>query len=712
MISAFYGKRYSLNFFRSLCYQSKNGVSLQNIALAAEKIGFNTRGGKFTFGTLTNKLPLPLIVFWEQKHFVVVFKIKKSDKQYFIYVADLGKGKVKYSLKEFLFHWIGADANIHDKGIGLFLQPNEHFLKTDYNQDVSPSKFKFIGAYFLQHKKSFINLIIGLLIGSCIQFIIPLLTQSIVDKAIPQQSIHLVMLILLGQFVLLLSSTSIDFFRRKILLKVSTKINIALISDFFVKLMRMPMPFFDTKQMGDLLKRIEDHEKVQRFITTQSLSFIFAVFNIMVFGILLFVYDWVLFGIFLLGNFVYATWMLLFLNKRRLLDYRVFEKEGKNKSKVFQLINGMQEIKQQGCEKRKRVDWENTQMELFEVECQLLDLQQRQRVGTVFISEARNLLIIFASALAVIHGNMTLGMMLAVQYIIGQLNAPVNQIMTFIYDYQDVSICFERMLEIHESPKEDTKKDLYKCLSGNNEIIIKNLSFQYEGPTSQFVLKDVNLTIPKEKVTAIVGASGSGKTTLIKLLLGHYEPVHGEILIGAQSLSLIQKSFWRSQCGAVLQDGFIFSDTIARNIAVSDDIIDNAKLEFAAQLANIDDFIKTLPLVYKTMIGQDGQNLSQGQRQRILIARTVYKEPPFLFYDEATNALDANNERIIINNLTDFYRGKTVIIVAHRLSTVMNADNIAVINNGRIVEEGTHQELISLKKEYYTLVKNQLELGM
>jgi ATP-binding cassette subfamily B protein len=712
MICCFYGKKYPLNFFRSLCYQSKDGVSLKNISLAAEKLGFISTGGKFSFEILAGKIPLPAIVFWEQKHFVVVYKINKSKGNYDIYVADPGKGKVKYTLSEFLRSWAGSDNSINAKGIGLILQPTENFTKNIYEKSVESSKFKFLGQYFIKHKKSFGYLIAGLIAGSIIQLIIPLLTQSIVDKGVPNKDINFVVLILLAQFTLLLSSTLIDFGRRKILLTISTRINISLISDFFIKLMKLPMSFFDTKQMGDLLKRIDDHDKVQRFLTTQSLGFIFAVCNIIVFGIVLLLYNLKLFTIFLAGNLVYVAWVILFLNKRRLFDYRRFEKEGENKSKIYQLINGMQEIKQQGCERRKRLEWENTQNKLFDIDVQLLSLQQKQRVGSIFISELRNLLITFVSATSVINDNMTLGMMIAVQYIIGQLNSPVNQIMSFIYEYQDVSICFERMQEIHEKPDEELDDTYTLSVYENKTIQIKNLYFQYNGPESPFVLDNVNLTIPDGKVTAIVGVSGSGKTTLIKLLLGHYSPVKGSITIGNVPLTKIRKSTWRTNCGAVLQDGFIFSDTIARNIAVSDDTVDENKLFFAATVANIKDTINNLPLSFNTIIGQDGQNISQGQRQRILIARAVYKGSPFLFFDEATNALDANNEKVILNNLNAFYKGKTVIIVAHRLSTVMNADKIVVLDKGKIVEEGTHQELINLKKEYYTLVKNQLELGM
>lgn len=711
MISSYYGKKISLSMFRDLCYQSRDGVSLQNIGYAAEKIGFKTIGGRFTIDILINKAPLPCILFWDQKHFVVVYKVQKKGNDYIFFVADPGKGIVNYSLKEFLIHWTNADSLAEAKGIGLLLEPTNEFCNNNNEVFVEKNTFSFLLKYFVKYKKYFSQLILGLFFGSLIQLVLPFLTQSIVDIGISSRDIHFIILILIAQFTLLFSSTFIDFLRRRVLLHISTRINISLISDFFIKLMKLPMSFFDTKQIGDLIERVDDHDRVQRFLTTQSLGLLFSVFNIAIFGIVLLIYNMNVFLIFFVGSIVYSAWVILFLNKRRLFDYRRFEQQGINKGKVYQLLNGMQEIKQQGCEQRKRWEWEETQADLFTIDNKLLSLQQTQRVGSIFISELRNILITFISATAVISGDMTLGMMLAVQYIIGQLNSPVDQIMTFIYDYQDVSISFERMHEIHERTNEESDKNVITSLPADRSIRINNLFFQYEGPASPFVLSDINLEIPEGKVTAIVGASGSGKTTLLKLLLGYYSPVAGEILIGNQPLSQFSKNYWRTQCGAVLQEGFIFSDTIANNIAVSDDIPDQEKLIKAVSVANVKEFIYKLPMSFNTMIGQDGQNLSQGQKQRILISRAVYKDPPFLFFDEATNSLDANNEKVILENLSKFYKGKTVIVVAHRLSTVMNADRIVVISNSKIVEEGTHEELTILQKEYFNLVKNQLELG-
>lgn len=714
IITSYYGKEYSIDILRRNTFIVKDGVSLKGISQAAEIIGFKTIGGRLTFDKLIEKALLPCILHWDQEHFVVLHKIKKNRKGIILYIADPGKGLLQYNKKDFLEHWISTKTNGEEKGVVLLLEPTEQFYKQEGEKPAKvKGKLKFLAAYFRRYRKFFGQLIVGLLVGSLLQLIFPFLTQAIVDIGIGNKDISFIWLILLAQLMLIIGRTSIDFIRRRILLHISTRINISLISDFFIKLMKLPMKFFDTKLLGDLLQRIEDHSRIERFLTAQSLNLLFSLFSFIVFGIVLFIYNLKIFLVFLFGSILYGVWILFFLKKRKILDYKTFEQQAINRSKTYQLINGMQEIKLQGCEQRKRWEWEDTQADLFDVNTQSLSLQQTQEAGSVCINEVKNLLITILAATAVIQGELTLGMMLSVQYIIGQLNSPVEQIMNFIYQWQDVSISLERMSEIHNKDDEENKDKNIKSLQPDisKDIEIKELVFQYEGPYSKKVLNDINLTIPEGKVTAIVGASGSGKTTLIKLLLGSYSPVEGTIDIANEPLNEFNLTWWRTQCGAVMQDGYIFSESIARNIAVSEDEIDIKRLRNAAQIANIDDFVSGLPLGYNTVVGQEGQGISQGQRQRILIARAVYKNPQFIFLDEATNALDANNEKVILDNLNEFYKGKTVVVVAHRLSTVKNADQIVVLDNGEIVERGTHGELTNLKGKYYHLVKNQLELG-
>ena len=711
MVCKYFGREYTLDSLSKLCFATTEGVSMLGINEAANTLGLHTACARISIAML-NEAPLPCILHWNQNHFVVLYKIKKSKK---FYVADPGKGLVAYTLDEFKQHWISTNSNGEDKGIAMFLETTPAFFtyKMQGEEKIKEKRsFRFLFGYVKKYRKYFGQIILGLVVGSLLQLVLPFLTQSIVDVGIKNQDIGFVWLILLGQLMLTISRTAIDFIRRWLLLHISLRINISLVSDFFIKLLKLPMSFFDTKLMGDLMQRMNDHSRVNTFLTQQTLNITFAMLTFVVFSVVLFFYNKLVFVIFLLGSILYGGWMTLFLKRRKVLDYELFEQQAINNNKTYEFITSMQEIKLQDCEQRRRWEWEDTQADLFGVQMKSLKLQQTLEAGSIFINEVKNIIITVVAATAVIHGQMTLGMMLAVQYIIGQLNSPVEQLMNFFYSLQDVKISLERINEIHQTDDENGKEGLLTSIEDKNEgIDIKSIMFKYDQHALRKTIDDVSIHIPQGKVTAIVGASGSGKTTLIRLMLGYYPVLEGKINIGNTDINKLNKKWWRRQCGVVMQDGVIFSESIARNIAVDDGDIDKERLLKAAEIACIKDYVMALPLKFNTKIGRDGVELSQGQKQRILIARAVYKNPDYIFLDEATNSLDANNERSIVENLDKFYKGKTVVIVAHRLSTVKNADQIVVIDHGNVVEVGNHESLTAKRGAYYNLVKNQLELG-
>ncbi len=706
MVAKYYGKNYKLQTLREKTYITREGVSLMGISDGAEAIGFRSMGVTLSFKQLAGEAPLPLIAHWKQNHFVVVYKIKKNK----VHVADPAHGIVKYSIDEFKKGWLSGKSEGEPKGLALLLEPKPEFYAEE-GEEVKKRSFGFLFRYLRNYKRFISQLILGMIISSILLLIFPFLTQAIVDYGISNQDKSFIFLILLAQLILIISRQSVDFIRGWILLHLSTRINIFLISDFLIKLMKLPIGFFDTRLVGDLLQRVGDHRRVESFLTNSSLDILFSLFSLVILGIVLAIYSLKIFLLFLFGSGLYFLWIYIFMKRRRELDVKKFAKQSENQSKLIQIINGIEEIKINNADKKLRWEWEEIQASLFKVNVKNLSLNQYQQAGAVLINEVKNILITFIAAIAVVEGTMTLGMMLAISYILGQLNTPINRLITFIRNAQDAKISLERLSEIHENKDEDSLEELYHILPSGEGIRIKDLSFRYEGPHSPMILKNLDLELPHNSVTAIVGVSGSGKTTLVKLLLAYYNPTDGDISIGDKSIRTINHSAWRNKCGVVLQNGYIFSDTIAKNIALGEDIIDTEKLINAARIANINEFIEKLPLGYNTRIGQEGQMLSGGEKQRVLIARAIYKNPDYFFLDEGTSSLDANNEKIIMQNLEEFYRGKTVVIVAHRLSTVKNADQIVVLDQGKIVEKGTHIELTKKKGKYFELVRNQLEMG-
>lgn len=707
MVAQFHGRNFSLLKLRKKSYITREGVSFLGLSEAAESVGFRSVGVRIPFRKLVEESPLPCIVHWKQRHFVVVYKIKKDK----IYVSDPAIGQLTLKEEEFESNWVSTSMDGEKQGLVLLLQPTPAFYEVDEGKE-EKGGFRFLFRYVKLYRKYFTQLILGLIVGSLIQLIIPFLTQSIIDIGINTNDLKFIYIILIAQLALIIGRMSVDFIRGWLLLHIGTRVNVAIVSGFLNKLMALPISYFDTKLTGDLLQRIDDNRRIESFMTTTTLNILFSFFNVVVFGIVLAIYDIRILFLFLAGTTLYIIWVSLFMKSRAYLDNKRFKQLSDNNSKLIEIINGMQEIKLTQSEVSKRWDWENLQASLFRTKVKALSIFQYQQAGGKTINEVTNLCITILAATAVLSGDMTLGMMLAVQFIIGQLNVPVNQMVEFFRTAQDARMSLDRLAEIHSKEEEDSESEMkVRNLPDKKDIYINNLSFQYEGPRSPFVLKDVDLIIPASKVTAIVGTSGSGKTTLLKMILGFYTPVTGEVQIGDTQLSNLSLKLWRKKCGVVMQDGYIFPDTIANNIAPGVETIDEKRLIQAVRIANITGFLDELPSGYNTKIGAEGKGLSQGQKQRILIARAVYKDPNFLFFDEATNSLDANNEKAITVNLEKFFIGKTVVVVAHRLSTVKNADQIVVLEKGHMVETGTHEKLIENRGHYFNLIKNQLELG-
>lgn len=712
MLSKFFGKEYSLDYLREQCYLTKDGVSLLGISQAAQHIGMEALSVKLSVETLIEKQFTPIVLHWNQNHFVVLYQIKKTWRgKYLFKIADPRFGLITLEQAIFEENWI---ENKDTKGIALILNPTDEFYSKQEKKKKKTIGLSTLYSYFKPYKVDILQLFIGLLGGSLITLVFPFLTQLLIDKGVAFKSLNIIFLVLMGQLFLFLGASFIEIIRNWVLLHIATRTNITILSDFLTKLTQLPLNFFDSKRIGDFMQRIEDHNRIEDFLTSQSLFTFFSIINFFVFLSILAYYNVYIILFYLLLTAAAIGWMFLFYKQRRLLDFRNFAYRSENQNSILELLNGMQEIKLNNFENYKKREWEDIQIKLFINNMSVLKTDQYQLIGYNFLNQLKNIIVTFIAAQQVVLGNISLGAMLSIMYIIGQMNSPIEQFVNFFRSLQDTQLSLERLDEIHqkENEEKETHIQAFPETTAPRGIEISDLLFRYEGPNSLAVLNQLNLFIPEGKVTAIVGASGSGKTTLMKLLLKFYTVKEGNITINGINLDNLSPKWWRQNCGTVMQDGFIFSDTLARNIATNDLDIDENRLEHAIKMANLLDYVQKLPLGVMTKIGANASGLSGGEQQRILIARAIYKDPKYLFFDEATSALDADNEKVIMNNLDQFFQNKTVFVIAHRLSTVKNADQIIVLNKGKIVEQGNHHALVEQQGHYFHLVKNQLELGV
>lgn len=706
MVAKFYGRFYSLEYLREISNTGKDGVSLLDLSEAAELIGLKTLAVEADIVQLLDVIPKPCIINWGNNHFVVVYHQDSSK----VWIADPAQGKYKLNNDEFIQKWIGEDADVENSGIVLICQSTPDFY-TFNGKESQKGSWQYVSNYFKQYKALIFQIIIGLFLGSTLQLLFPFFIKSIVDIGINNNDLSFIALVLIAQLILFISQISVEFIRNWNILHVGSRVNISLLSDFLIKLTKLPFRFFDTKLPGDLIQRFNDHERVQKFLSSTSLISIFSILNLLAFGVVLLFWNKAIFTIFIIGSLLNIFWVLGFMKWRKSLDLKRFEYKRDNQNSINEMITGMQDIKLFNAEKLKRWSWEKVQAKLFNTETENLKLEQVQRAGALFFNETKNLLIIYLVAQGVLNTTLTLGMLVAIQYIIGQLNMQINQLTEFLKSMQDAKISLERIGEIHHKENDTVIEENNNVFLSQGDIVLENVNFSYAGVNSTPNIKKINLSIPNGKITAILGPSGSGKTTLLKILLNLYKPTEGNIKLGELNLLSVNPRLWRSKIGVVMQDGHLFSDSIAKNIALGEEIIDKRKLQQSISIANLQSYIEYLPLGYNTVIGPEGQGLSQGQKQRILIARAVYKEPDFLFFDEATSALDTFNEMLILENLKAAFKNKTIIIVSHRLSTVLKADQIVVMEDGEMIEVGSHEELTFVRGAYYQLVKNTLELG-
>lgn len=705
IVFKYYRKLISIHKIRKLCQTTKNGVNLLGISEAAERLGFRTYGVRLSLEQL-NQIELPAILHWNQNHFVVLYKIRKGK----YYISDPATGLISYGEKEFAKNWYSTK-ELHS-GLSLLLSPSPNFYQLDGDDPGQTLEWGKMLTYFYKYKRLFLQLLLGMLLGTVLQLVTPFLTQSVVDIGINTKNISFINLILIAQIMLFIGSISVSFIRSWIMLHISTRVNISILTDLLIKIMKLPMSFFDLKTHGDLMQRMADQQRIEAFLTGNTINTLFSLVNMLIFGTLLIIYNKAIFLVFFVATILYTIWILIFMKYRRELDYKRFKISSENQTYMVEMIQSMPDIKLNNAQRQKRWGWEALQARLFKFKVESLALSQYQSIGSLAINQAKGILITYISAKSVIDGEITLGGMMAIQYIVGMVNSPVESLLAFMQSYQDAKISMERLNEIYETEEEeDIRKDYLTRLPDDKTIELRNLTFRYYGAGNEPVFSKLNLIFSSGTTTAIVGASGSGKTTILKLLLRYYNPDEGEILVGGKRLDQIDYGLWRDSCGSVLQDNFVYADTIERNVAVNDEFPNEVRVQHAIHIANMEEFVADEPFGLSTKIGTAGKGISQGQRQRLMIARAIYKEPEFIFLDEATNSLDANNERVIVERLDRFFDNRTVVIVAHRLSTVKNADNIIVLEKGEVVEQGTHIELTKKRGKYFELVKNQLELG-
>ena len=702
IIAKYFGKYYSLQYLRDLCGITREGVSFLDLSYGAEKVGLHTLAVKADIKDLILKVPLPCIVHWNNSHFIVVYKCTKSK----VYVSDPAKGLIKYSVEEFKKGWY-KDGD--STGALLAIEPMADFLQRDLEEKTERKKtFENIFGYFAPYKRNFATIFVVMLIATALQGVLPFISKAVIDVGIQTRDLDFINLVLIANIVIILSVTISSVVRDWLLLHITARVNIALISDYLIKLMQLPVTFFENKMIGDILQRAQDHERIRDFIMNSSLNLVFSALTFITFGVILLVFNPVIFYLFISGSILYVFWVLAFLKVRKKLDWEYFDLISKNQSYWVETVSAISDIKINNYEKQKRWKWENIQARLYKVNLKVLNVTNFQNMGAQFINSIKNLAIIFYCAKAVIVGEITFGVMISAQFIIGMLNAPLSQFVGFIISAQYAKISFLRINEIHQM------KDEEEVLVGNTMILpksksllLRNIVFQYT-PNAPFVLKQITLAIPEGKTTAIVGGSGSGKSTLLKLLMRLCHPTHGDILIGNMNISNLSLREWRNHCGVVMQDGKIFNDTILNNIVLDDENINHENLSEAVRIAHIAEEIEQMPQGYLTKIGEVGRGLSGGQKQRILIARALYKAPPYLFLDEATNALDAINEHKIVQALNHAFEKRTVVVIAHRLSTIMHAHQIVVMRDGFITEVGNHQQLMAKEGHYADLAQKQM----